>query len=106
MIVSGTNLSMIRGDTEAITVNFSEALPEGAELTMTVRETVEAKIEIQKTHVCGSNESQIIFILEHTDTAHMNFGTYVYDIQLTVAGETVITLIPPSRLRLREEVTY
>ena len=106
MIVSGTNLTMIRGDTESITVTFSSALSAGDQLTMTVRETAESPIEIQKSHICSGGETEIVFTLQHGDTSRLNFGTYVYDIQLVVGGETFITVIPMSKLRLKEEVTY
>lgn len=46
----------------------------------------------------------MMLTLEPQDTADLNFGKYVYDIQLTKANGKVDTFIPKAILKLSEEV--
>lgn len=46
----------------------------------------------------------LILELEPSDTKQLEFGTYIYDIQLTKADGEVITFITASKLKLTAEV--
>lgn len=99
------NISMTRGDSESITVRCSEPFNEGDTVYFTVREDAESEILLQKVIEDFPGGEAVILLLPE-DTEPMDFGTYLYDIQVTRAGGVVTTLIVPSRFKLNEEVTY
>lgn len=106
MKIQGTNISMVRGDSESITVTISPtAFTTGDTVYLTVREDAEEPIAFQKAVTEFDNGAAVIGI-DHSDTEGLEFGTYVYDVQLTRADGTVTTLVPISRFKLTEEVTY
>lgn len=105
MIVKGTKLSMVRGDDESITVTCSESFAAGDRITFTVRQSVEDPIALQKI-VTEFPAGEAVIGIRPEDTAGLDFGDYVYDIQLTRRDGTVTTIIEPARFRLKEEVTY
>jgi len=106
MKLTGTNLSMIRGDTETLTVYCSVPFENGDTVSMTVRESVDSGVAFREDVTAFGNEGEAVIPIAHADTAGMDFGDYVYDVQVTRADGTVTTLIPKSRLTLEEEVTY
>ena len=106
MTVNGKNLSMVRGDTESITVSLKGyALAEGDAITFTVREDAESDIVLQKTVTEFFDNTASIFI-DNEDTKDLEFGSYVYDIQLKYRDGYIRTLVKKSKFRLEEEVTY
>jgi len=105
MTVKGKKLSMVRGDSESITVQCSELFGEGDIVTFTVRQSPEDPIALQKTAREFPGGEAVIGI-DPADTAGLDFGDYVYDIQWTRSDGTVTTIIEPERFTLREEVTY
>ena len=105
MTVNGTTLSMVRGDTERISVTPSTAFTSGDVVTMTVRKDVESEIELQKI-VTEFTEGVAYIDITHEDTATMAFGAYVYDIQVQWASGAIKTLVKKSTFKLEEEVTY
>lgn len=106
MTITGTNISMTRGDSESITVTCSEPFAAGDTVYMTVREDAESDIQFQKIVTEFGEKGEAVIPIEHADTEGMDFGDYVYDIQLTRADGRVRTLIKPSRFTLTEEITY
>lgn len=105
MKLSGMNISMVRGDSEIITVRCSKTFSAGDTVTMTARADVESPIVMQKIVTEFPEGDAVIGILP-SDTEGLDFGDYVYDIQADWADGTVKTLAGPARLRLTEEVTY
>ena len=65
----------------------------------------ESDISLQKIIAVFPNGEAVIPIYPE-DTEPLEFGSYVYDIQVTRANGTVTTLIVPSAFKLTEEVTY
>lgn len=106
MTITGTNISMTRGDSESITVTCSEPFAAGDRLYMTVREDAESDIQFQKIVTEFDEKGAAVIPIQHDDTEGMDFGDYVYDIQLTRADGTVRTLVKPARFTLTEEITY
>ena len=112
MEIQGYNISIIRGDTEAIKVSCKDAqgvdvpLEDGDTLYFTVKASVDTeKKEIQK--VITEFPDGIAYIdISPADTKIMGFGSYYYDIQLTREDGTVKTIIPPSKFTVKKEVTY
>lgn len=95
---------LVRGDSGAITVTVLNAdgstrvIQPDDEILMTVRTTPTSEILFQKT---GPE-----IVIEPTDTASLAFGTYCYDVQITLADRTVDTVIPKNDFIVLEEVTY
>ena len=106
MIVSGTNLTMTRGDSECLEVTISGyELQPGDKLEMTVRPYVGGKILLHKE--ITEFEGNIVDIpIWPEDTQSLSFGVYVYDLQLTFAGGAVKTIVKPSRFTIAQEVAY
>ena len=109
------NISMTRGDSESITVRCYEKtdggesvflpIEDGDTVYLTVRPDAEGEIVLQKVIEDFPDGAAVIpFAAE--DTAGLDFGDYVYDVQWTRGDGTVTTVIEPSRFRLKEEVTY
>ena len=104
-----------RGDDETLVVNFTNYTPvQGDTITFTVRDRLDAPIRIQKvadepqqiTPASGEPYWQFVISIDAEDTATMEPGIYVYDLQITWgSGGKISTIIPPSRLLLRGEVT-
>ena len=105
MKLNGINISMVRGDSESLTVTCSTPFSAGDTVYLTVREDAESDIAMQKI-VTEFPDGKAVFIIEPDDTEGLDFGNYVYDIQVTWAGGVVKTLVGPARWRLTEEVTY
>lgn len=109
------NIAMTRGDSESLTVACYEKEPDGTlsalpfqtgdRVYMTVREDAESDVVLQKT-VDTFADGKAVIPIDSGDTEGLDFGDYLYDIQVTRADGTVKTLILPSRFRLSEEVTY
>jgi hypothetical protein len=111
--VVGTNLSMIRGDTESITVSLSDETGNkinfelGDTLYFTIKDNVNTVNKVMQKQITDFNEdgNAVIEILP-SDTKELKYKEYVYDIQLTREDGTVTTIIPPSSFVIEGEVTY
>jgi len=104
--IVGNNIQIVRGDTAVINIAVSTKdgakyiLSGGDNLTFTVRKTATDNIVIQKT-ITGGN-----FTINPVDTETLEFGNYVYDVQLTSASGFTDTIIAPHIFKILEEVTY
>ena len=112
MEIQGYNISMIRGDTEAIKVSCKDAqgvgvpLEDGDTLYFTVKYSV-GKEEKKIQKVITEFPDGIAYInISPDDTKLMSFRSYYYDIQLNRANGQVKTIIPPSKFTINAEVTY
>ena len=106
MDLNGTNLTMTRGDTEELIVSCSDPFRDGDEVAMTVRESADSPVEFQKIVREFSEEGKAVIVIDHEDTEGMNFGTFLYDIQITREDGEVKTPVKPSKFTLTEEITY
>lgn len=112
MEIQGYNISMIRGDTEAIKISCKDAqgvdvpLEDGDTLYFTVKTSVSTE-EKEMQKVITEFPDGIAYInISPDDTKFMRFRRYYYDIQLTRADGIVKTIIPPSIFTVKGEVTY
>ena len=105
--VSDNNITMTRGDTAYLTVPLTTV--NGNEYSVTyndsMRFTVRKKtdddeIVLQKL-VLGNNS----FRIAPADTADLEYGKYVYDIELTTGGGDVYTVVTKHYFILTEEIT-
>lgn len=99
------NISMTRGDSESITVRCNEPFVEGDTVTFTMRPDVDDAISLQKA-VTDFPDGNAVIPFYPEDTEGLEFGDYVYDVQLTRADGTVTTLLVPAKFTLKDEVTY
>lgn len=112
MRVNGTALTMIRGDSEALTVKVTDVqgapvpLASGDIVYFTVKtDTYTEATLIQK--VITEFDGGIAHIdIRPEDTKVLSYGGYVYDVQVTFADGTVKTVIPSSPFTVAGEVTY
>ena len=105
--VDDNNISMIRGDSGVFTITIADTdgnpveLTAGDVLTFTLRRTPRSPtIVLQKTITEGT------LTINPSDTQDMQFGSYVYDVELKRADGYVDTIIPPHEFLILEEVTY
>ena len=106
MTIRGTKISMTRGDSETVTVTCSVPFAAGDTVTLTMREDVESEIAMQKVVTDFGAAGEAVIVIEPEDTEALDFGDYVYDLELRRADGTVTTLVKPSVFTLTEEVTY
>ena len=112
MKIQGTNLSMIRGDSEAIKVSCRDEsgadvpLVEGDIVYFTVKKSTYTEEKTLQKIVTEFTEGVALISIFPEDTRELKTGSYYYDIQLTRANGQVKTIIPPSKFTINEEVTY
>lgn len=100
--ISGTTISMTRGDTVRVAINFVEYIPiEGDLIEFGVKEAYD---DIDCLFTKQVPIDSLVLQIDPEDTKDLDFGTYVYDIQLTMTDGTVDTFITKAKLRIMEEV--
>jgi hypothetical protein len=112
MEISGTNLSMTRGDSEEITVRVTDAdgdpivLATGDTIYFSVKECVaDEDYALQKVVTAFEVDGSAIIEIEPADTADLEFKRYIYDIQWTDANGRVTTIVKASAFEIAKEVT-
>jgi len=111
MIVNGTKLAMIRGDTELISVSMKNeagvALPfeVGDIVYFTVKKSVSTETILLQKIIEEFNEGVAEITIEPDDTKELAYGTYKYDVQFN-RGTEVKTIVAPSGFEIMGEVTY
>ena len=112
MNVSGTDLTITRGDTGAIRVAVSDAegepvpLEDGDMIELTVRERLGASGKLLYKKVTEFVGGEALITIYPEDTSNLEFRIYVYDVQLTRANGQVKTIVKPSKFVVGNEVTY
>ena len=107
--VNGTTIYLTRGDTFRAVITISN--PDGSIYTPQEGDKVRfaMKEDIESEELLIFREVPIDtmeLVLYPGDTKGLEYGSYVYDIQLTRADGMITTIVPASRFRLTEEVTY
>lgn len=105
-------IKLTRGDTAKLTVTILDVLNQNGNseyevastdrLIMTVKKSVNDKPYIIKKEVQGSN----VIHIKPEDTEKLQFGDYVYDVQLLTSSNDVYTIIEPSPFTILSEVGY
>ena len=112
MKIDGTNISMIRGDSESITVSCLNAagnpipLVAGDIIYLTVKSSIATEVKIFQKEIITFTDGKAIIEILPSDTKTLQFIPLVYDVQLTKANGVVTTIIPPSKFVIEGEVTY
>lgn len=111
MDIKGTDLFMIRGDSESIRIQCLDENEEmrpfvpGDTVTMTVARPGDGSFVIQKKVTAFSEDGAAEVVLYPEDTADLMAGPYRYDVQLDGADGTVKTIIRPSLFEIGGDVT-
>lgn len=106
-VTSNNTIYLTRGDTFKATISISN--PDGTPYEPIDGDGVRfaLKKNIEDSH-CLINKDipldTMILELKPVDTQHLEFGTYVYDIQLTKANGDVDTFITASKFKITKEV--
>lgn len=105
--VKKNTIFLTRGDTFKAHLTINN--PDGTEYTPqegdTVRFALKENIEDQECLILRDIPiDTMLLILNPEDTKELEFGSYVYDIQLTKANGDVDTFITASKLKLTAEV--
>lgn len=101
------DIEVIRGDTMHFEVEIVDqkgepyTLQSGDQLVFTVKKNTSTSLIILQKIISGGK-----LIISHEDTASLDYGRYVYDIQLTQANGDVTTVIHPSPFDILEEVNF
>ena len=102
-------IQLTRGDTARLEVsitNLQDGKPYDIRaddtVTLTVRRTISSPdITFQK--VCVGTGS---FYISPDDTKNLDYGKYIYDVQVTTQNGDVYTVIPPTSIEITGEVTW
>lgn len=105
--VKKNTIFLTRGDTFKAHLTINN--PDGTEYTPqegdTVRFALKENIEDQECLILRDIPiDTMLLVLNPEDTKGLEFGSYVYDIQLTKANGDVDTFITASKLKLTAEV--
>lgn len=101
------NIKMIRGDSEAITVSCEQQPFEtGDKVTFTVRKSRKDTTKHIRKDVTEFVEGKALITIDPQDTDNLEFGDYIYDIQITRADGTVKTIVRPAVFTVELEVSY
>lgn len=102
-------IRLTRGDTARLTVSVVNdingqpyEIASTDILYLTVRKKVKDPNYCFQKKLIGSN----LFHIEPEDTEELDFGNYVYDVQLTRENGDIYTVIEPTRFEVMTEVTY
>lgn len=101
------NIYLTRGDTFAAVVTITDdedtcvTLEEGSELRFALKADYE---DPEALTLKAIPIDTMLLKLDPEDTKNLDFGTYVYDIQLTHPNGDVDTVIPRKMLHIVEEV--
>lgn len=105
--ITGSTITLTRGDTfEAlVSVTKMDGSPyvpiEGDSIRFAMKKNYDDSRPILVKSIPSDT---MMLIIEPQDTKGLNFGKYVYDIQLTQANGKVDTFISKATLKLSEEV--
>lgn len=105
--IAGSRITLTRGDTFKATVAMIQ--PDGEEYKPQEGDTVRFAMKKRYSDASVLLEKQIpndtlLLCLDPEDTKDLNFGSYVYDVELTYANGDVDTFIDRATIELTEEV--
>lgn len=111
MNVNGTDISMIRGDSETITITCRDKkgvlipFEDGDIVYLTVKKNIRESNKVFQKIVTTFDDGKAIIRILPSDTKGVSPYKYVYDIELNKSDGTVTTLVPPSTFEIVGDVT-
>ena len=113
MRINNTNISMIRGDSETITIQLQDSmgvavpLVDGDTIYFTVKSDTQTDTKIFQKVVTSFTDGKAIITIVPADTKSLPAPIdLIYDLQLSKADGSVITIIRPSKFVVEGEVTF
>ena len=101
------HIKMTRGDSEGITVSCAQQpFEEGDKITLTMRKSKKDTTKVMQKDVTEFVEGKALIEIAPSDTSNLEFGDYIYDIQMTRADGTVKTIVKPATFTVELEVSY
>lgn len=103
--ISNNTIRFTRGDTVRLEITVSNPdgtvykIKDGDLIEFTVKKNTDSEIEIIK-------KSGTEIVIEPEETAELDYGIYVYDVQLILSNGDIDTVIPPSEFIVLEEVNH
>lgn len=108
LLEDGT-IRLTRGDTAAFTINITNEVTDEVynmasddTLTMSVKKKAKNSEMCFSKTVVGTNK----ILIEPSDTKGLDFGKYVYDVELVTSSGGTSTIIEPTTFELLPEVTW
>lgn len=105
--ISGTTIRLTRGDTFMARIDISN--PDGSAYEPADGDVI--RFALKKSYSDSKPlilkeipVDTLLLVLDPADTKRLDFGRYVYDIQITMADGRVDTFITKATLKLTEEV--
>ena len=102
------SIRLTRGDTARFSVSITNdvnkqeyTMQEGDILTLSIKKSIND--ETLCLQLIAKGEAS--FYIKPKDTSALQFGKYIYDVQLTTAAGDVYTIIEPTTFELSKEVT-
>ena len=102
------SIQLTRGDTARLSItiendltNDTYEITENDTIRLTVKRTVKDEEPLFQKVIKGSNQ----FSIDPEDTHNLQFGKYIYDVELTTDKGDVFTIIVPTTLEILREVT-
>lgn len=111
-LVDHDNISITRGDTAVLGVLLCNGdgsdyvIQDGDEIVFTVKKDTSALTALIQKSYTAAGGSKAIFELASADTSGLDYGFYVYDVQLNHANGNVSTVVEKHDFEVREEVTF
>ena len=104
--ITDTDIRLTRGDTAFLSVElFDDSgkydLKTGDKLELSAKKSINDTS--YSIHITANNDA--VFTFNPSDTANLAYGSYLYDIQLTLANGDIFTVIPLSHIVICEEIT-
>lgn len=111
LIQENYEMTMIRGDSEKFTVEVTDEddismLKSGATVYFTVKYSTRSDNNLIQKIVKSFPNNEAIIEIDPFDTKHLDYGTYVYDIQFTSNTGYVKTLVSARAFTIGGEVTH
>lgn len=115
--ITGTKISLTRGDSAYITVNILNSdgtpyeLQEDDNVRCQIRTAPSTGILLycadrESGNVFLDDEGELIWYIQPADTKDLDIGTYYWDAQLETSNGDIFTFISPSPFRVSDEVTF
>lgn len=101
------SIELTRGDTARFSVDINDdegqvyTMRSDDELVFTVKDDIDDIEPVIQKIVTGDNTIHI----KPEDTSELDFGSYIYDVELRMENGDVYTIIEKNTFKLREEVT-
>lgn len=111
LTISGTKISLTRGDSAYITLNVYDAdgspyvLGDDDQIRCQIRTEPNTGDLVVSGEILYQEDGEIVWYLRPADTKNLEVKKYYWDAQLELSNGDVFTFIPPSIFKLTDEVT-